>query len=112
MTVVRGKLGVLTPRPPDLERVALVVEVDHHTAYADGTVKYSRYAERRIPVYWLIKAKQQIVLVFDTPQGAGAEAHYARTQRYSGDAEVPIVLDGQEVGRVAASELFPVPESP
>ena len=89
VTVVRGKMGVLTPRPPDLERVALVVEVDHHTAYADGTVKYSRYAERRIPVYWLIEAKQQIVLVFDTPQGAGAEAHYARTQRYSGDDRDP-----------------------
>ena len=112
VTVVRGKLGVLTPRPPDLERVALVVEVDHHTAHADGSVKYSRYAERRIPVYWLIKAKQQIVLVFDTPQGAGAEAHYARRQRYSGDAEIPIVLDGREVGRMAAAELFPVPESP
>jgi len=112
VTVVRGKLGVLTPRPPDLERVALVVEVDHHTAYADGTVKYSRYAEARIPFYWLIEAKQQIVLVFDTPQGTGAEAHYARTQRYSGDTEIPIVLDGQEVGRVVASALFPVPEAP
>ncbi len=112
VTVVRGKLGVLTPRPPDLERVALVVEVDHHTSHADRTVKYSRYAERRIPVYWLVKAKQRIVLVFDTPQGAGAEAHYARRQRYSGDAEIPIVLDGREVGRVAASRLFPVPASP
>ena len=112
VTVQQGKLGVLTPRPPALERVALVVEVDHHTAHADRIVKYSRYAERRIPVYWLIEATQRIVLVFDTPQGEGAEAHYARRQRYSGDAEIPIVLDGREVGRVAASRLFPVPESP
>jgi Putative restriction endonuclease len=112
VTVVRSKLGVLTPRPPELERVALVVEVDHNTARADRTVKYSRYAERRIPVYWLVKAKQRIVLVFDTPQGTGAEAHYARRQRYSGDAEIPIVLDGQEVGRVAASRLFPVADTP
>jgi Uma2 family endonuclease len=112
VTVQRGKLGVLTPRPPKLERVALVVEVDHSTARSDRIVKYSRYAERRIPVYWIIRAKQRIVLVFDTPQGAGAEAHYARSQRYSGDAEIPIVLDGREVGRVVASSLFPVPESP
>jgi Uma2 family endonuclease len=112
VTVQRGKLGVLTPRPPKLERVALVVEVDHSTTRSDRTVKYSRYAERRIPVYWIIKAKQRIVLVFDMPEGAGAEAHYARSQRYSGDAEIPIVLDGREVGRVVASSLFPVPESP
>ena len=111
VTVQRGKLGVLTPRPPDLERVVLVVEVDHHTARADGIVKYSRYAERRIPVYWLVRVKQRIVLVFDAPQGAGAESHYALRQRYTGDAEIPIVLDGREVGRIAASRLFPVPES-
>jgi Uma2 family endonuclease len=111
VTVQRGKKGVLTPRPPKLERVALVVEVDHSTARSDRIVKYSRYAERRIPVYWLIRAKQRIVLVFDTPQGVGAEAHYARSQRYSCDEEIPIVLDGREVGRVVASSLFPVPES-
>ncbi len=92
--------------------MALVVEVDHHTARADRIVKYSRYAERRIPVYWLVEATQRMVLVFDTPQGEGAEAHYARRQQYSGDDEIPIVLDGREVGRVAASRLFPVPESP
>jgi Uma2 family endonuclease len=111
VAVQRGKLGVLIPRPPRLERVALVVEVDHSTVRSDRIVKFSRYAERRIPVYWIIKAKQRVVLVFDMPEGAGAEAHYARSQRYSGDAEIPIVIDGREVGRVAASSLFPVPES-
>jgi Uma2 family endonuclease len=111
VTVQRGKLGVLIPRPPKLEHVALIVEVDHSTARSDRIVRFSRYAERRIPVYWIIKAKQRIVLVFDMPEGASAEAHYARSQRYSGDAEIPIVLDGREVGRVVASSLFPVPES-
>jgi hypothetical protein len=112
VTVQRGKLGVLTPRPPELERVALVVEVDHHTARADRVVKYSRYAERRIPVYWIIRAKLRIVLVHDTPQGAGASAHYTRRQRYAGDAEIPIVFDGREVGHVAAARLFPILEAP
>jgi Uma2 family endonuclease len=111
VTVQRGKLGVLTPRPPALEQVALIVEVDHSTARSDRIVKYSRYAERRIPVYWIIKAKQRIVLVSDMPEGTGAEAHYARSQRYSGDAEIPIVLDGRKVGRVVASSLFPIAES-
>jgi hypothetical protein len=55
--------------------------------------------------------QKRIVLVFDTPRGAGAESHYARRQRYSGDAEIPIVLDGREVGRIAASRLFPEPAS-
>ena len=83
MTVVRGEAGWLTPQPPELAEVALIVEVDHNTARTDRVVKYSRYAERRNPVYWIIKAERRIVLVFDTPQGEGAESHYARTQRYA-----------------------------
>jgi hypothetical protein len=109
VTVVRRKVGVLTPRPPDLTEVALAVEVDHNTGRADSVVKFSRYAERRIPGYWLIKAKRRIVYVFDTPQGEGPQSHYARRQRYSGSDEIPIVIDGREVGRVAANQLFPEP---
>jgi hypothetical protein len=64
---------------------------------------------RRIPVYWIIKAPRGIVLVCDNPQGTGADSHYARTQQFAGDDEIPIVIDGHEVGRIAANRLFPRP---
>jgi hypothetical protein len=112
IAVARGVLGVMGDRPPALERVALVVEVDHHTAHADRVVKFARYAARRIPIYWIVKAKKGIVHVFEGPEGEGKAARYTRRQSYSGNAEIPIVIDGREVGRVVASKLFPVRQSP
>jgi Uma2 family endonuclease len=107
VAIARGKPGDTLPDPPGLDRLALVVEVDHHTARADGTVKMRRYATRGIPVYWIIKVKQRLVQVHDTPQGRGKTARYTRILTFSGAEEVPIVIDGREVGRVVASDLFP-----
>lgn len=107
VAIARGKPGDTLPDPPGLDRMALLVEVDHHTARADATVKFSRYAARGIPVYWIIKAKRRFVQVYDRPQGAGKRAKYTQMRMFSGAEEVPIVIDGREVGRVVAAELFP-----
>jgi Uma2 family endonuclease len=107
VAVARGKIGKARLMPPSLDDLSMVVEVDHHTARADGVVKLRRYAARRIPVYWIIKAKRRIVHVYDTPEGDGKSARYTHMRDYSGNAVIPIVIDGQEVGRVAAADLFP-----
>jgi Uma2 family endonuclease len=107
LAIARGKPGDTLPDPPGLDQLVLVVEVDHHTARADGVVKFSRYAARGIPVYWIIKAKRRFVQVYDTPQGRGKSARYTHMRMFSGAEEIPIVIDGQEVGRVAVTELFP-----
>jgi Uma2 family endonuclease len=112
VAIARGRLEEARPGPPPLEQVALVVEVDHHTARADRVEKFSRYAARGVPVYWLIKAKRREVLVHDTPQGTGDSACYANTRAFTGVEEVPIVIDGKEVGRVAVPDLFPVEKAP
>jgi hypothetical protein len=70
-------------------------------------VKFSRYAARRIPVYWIIKAKRRFVQVYDTPQGRGKSARYTHMRTFSGTDAIPVVIDGQEVGRVVVSDLFP-----
>jgi hypothetical protein len=107
VAVAREKMGDSFPDPPALTRLALVVEVDHSTRRADRVVKFHRYAARSIRVYWIIKASRRIVQVFDTPQGQGKSARYTRMRLFSGSDEIPIVIDGQEVGRVTASSLFP-----
>jgi Uma2 family endonuclease len=107
VAVARGNMGDSFPNPPDLERLALVVEVDHSTGRADRVVKFRRYAARSIPVYWIIKARRRVVQVYDTPQGQGKRARYTRMRLFSGSDEIPIVIDGQDVGRVTVSSLFP-----
>jgi hypothetical protein len=112
VAVAREKMGDSFPDPPALERLALVVEVDHSTRRTDRVVKFSRYAARSIPVYWIIKASRRVVQVFDTPEGHGKSARYKRMRLFSGSDEIPIVIDGQEVGRVVASSLFPAAAVP
>lgn len=107
VAVAREKVGDSFPDPPSLARMALVVEVDHHTGRADRVVKFSRYAARSVPVYWIIKANRRVVHVYDTPQGRGKRARYTHMRIFSGSEEIPIVIDDQEVGRVVASALFP-----
>jgi hypothetical protein len=107
VAVARGKMGDSFPDPPALERMALLVEVDHSTRRTDRVVKFSRYAARSVPVYWIIRASRRVVQVFDTPEGQGKSARYKRRRLFSGDDEIAIVIDGQEVGRVTASSLFP-----
>jgi hypothetical protein len=107
VAVAREKIGDSFPDPPSLARLALVVEVDHRTGRADRIVKFSRYAARSVPVYWIIKASRRVVQVNDAPQGRGKSARYTQMRIFSGSEEIPIVVDGQEVGRVAASALFP-----
>jgi Uma2 family endonuclease len=107
VAVCRGTIRDARPDPPPLEQLALVVEVDHHTSRADGVVKSRRYAARGIPVYWIVKAKRRFVQVHDTPRGSGKSARYTQMRTFSGADEIPIVIDGQERGRVAAADLFP-----
>lgn len=107
VAVATGEMGESYPDPPNLTQMALVVEVDHRTGRADRVVKYSRYAALRIPVYWIIKANRRVVQVFDLPRGRGKSARYTHMRLFSGSDEVPVVIDGQEVGRVAVSALFP-----
>lgn len=112
VAVARGRLGDSLPDPPTLEQMAIVVEVDHHTSRSDGIVRFSRYAERGIPVYWIIKAERRFVEVYDTPKGRGKKARYTHMQSFSGTEEIPIVIDGREVGRIGVAELFPPEEQP
>ena len=107
VAIARGNVGDSFPDPPSLARLALVVEVDHHTGRADRGVKFTRYAARAVPVYWIIKANRRVVHVYDLPQGQGKSARYTRMRIFSGSDEIPIVVDDQEVGRVVASARFP-----
>jgi Uma2 family endonuclease len=95
------------PDPPPLGKLALVIEVNHHTPRSDRITKPRRYAEVGVPVYWIIEVEARQVVVHNRPQGTGEDAGYADRTTYSRGQEIPVVIDGREVGRVAVSDLFP-----
>ena len=65
------------------------------------------YATFRIPVYWIVDLNRRIVEVRTRPFGKGKQAGYARCDIYREGDQVPVELDGQEVGQVAVSDLLP-----
>ncbi len=112
VAVARGSKADYLPEPPHLARMALLVEVSHHTRDADEGQKLRRYAEVGVPVYWILYAKRREVRVYSQPQGGGELARYDECAAFTQGDDIPIVVDGQEVGRVAATSLFPPERTP
>lgn len=105
--VVRGdprQYGESQPGPAD---VALVVEVADATLHRDRTLKKALYAQAGIPAYWIVNLVDRIVEVYTEPSGDDRRPDYRLQRNYEAADQVPLALDGAEVGRVAVSALLP-----
>ena len=56
-----------------------------------------------IPVYWILNLVDRVVEVRTTPTPAG----YASCLNYMADENVPVVIDGIEVGQIAVADILP-----
>lgn len=107
VAVVRGPLQRYrsrTPRPAD---TPLIVEVCDTTYYKDRHQKWPLYASAGIAVYWILNIPDRRVEVFTEPAGRGESAGYAREECYDDKSEVPVVILGTEIGRIAVQDLLP-----
>jgi Uma2 family endonuclease len=96
--------GTRLARPDD---VALLVEIADTSYSKDSGPKLRRYASFRIPVYWIVDLNRRLVEVHSQPFGKGKQAGYARCDTYFENDFVPVVLAGNEVGRIAVADLLP-----
>ena len=106
-SVVRGKLRDYKSRHPAGSDIGLTAEVADSSQELDRTTKQRIYARAKIPVYWIVNLIDRQVEVYTNPTGSGARAKYRDCQVFGQDGTVPVVLDGQEVGRIAVRELLP-----
>jgi Uma2 family endonuclease len=91
------------PRPADL---AFVVEVADSSLDEDRSEKNVMYARARIALYWIVNLVHAQVEVYTEPRG-GRSAGYRSRRDYRIGEDVPVVVDGREVGRVAVRDLLP-----
>ena len=61
------------------------------------------YSSARIPIYWILNFADRQVVVYSDPGPDG----YAITERYGPGSQVPVVIDGAVVGRIAVDDLLP-----
>ena len=106
-SVIRGHRRDYLKRKPGLGDTVLVIEVADATLRQDRGVKKYLYAQAGIPVYWLINLRANLIEVYTDPTGPAEKPTYHQRQDYGRDDTLPVVIEGQAVGRLAVSELLP-----
>ncbi|MGH9843893.1 MAG: Uma2 family endonuclease [Blastocatellia bacterium] len=107
VTIVRGDSEQYFDRHPGPEDLALVVEVADTTVHRDRTLKKRIYARAGISCYWIINLPEKQIEVYTSPSGSGSQPDYQQRQDYFPTDDLPLVLDGQEIGRLAVRSLLP-----
>ena len=87
--------------------VMLLVEVADSSYPKDRGSKWRRYAEAGIPTYWIVNLLERQVEVYRQPGGKGRNAAYGLVEIYGPDAAVPVVIAGEEIGRIPVADLLP-----
>jgi hypothetical protein len=105
--VLHGPETTYGTRLAQADDLALLVEISDSSYAKDSGPKLRRYSSFRIPVYWIVDLNRRIIDVRTQPYGKGKQAGYAHCDVYQEHDHVPVVLDGVEVGQVAAANLLP-----
>lgn len=107
VVLVRGQRRDYRDRHPRPEEVALVVEVSDSSLALDRASKARIYARAGIPAYWLVNLVDRRVEVHSDPTGPAEAPAYRHRAELGPGAEVPVVIGGREVGRIAVADLLP-----
>ncbi len=103
LSVIRGDRDRFRGRHPTPRHISLLVEVADTSLGRDRGEKKMAYARGRIPVYWIINLIDRQVEVYSDPR----RGQYRTSQIFKPGRDVPLVIDGAEVGRVAVADLLP-----
>jgi Uma2 family endonuclease len=107
LAVIRGLREDYVERHPGPDDVGLVVEIAETSLVRDRGWKKRIYAAAGIPVYWIVNLVDRQVEVLAQPSGPGERPDYGTRQIFLPGEEIPVVLDGREVGRIAVRDLLP-----
>ena len=107
VAVVRGERRDYLEHHPGPADVAIVVEVADVSLRRDRTTKKRLYAEAGIAVYWIVNLLDHCVEVYSDPSGCGASADYATRCDFRSTDTIPVVVEGRQVGELAAGAILP-----
>jgi Uma2 family endonuclease len=101
--VVRGTIRDYEGHHPGPDEIALILEVADSSLADDRKLATEVYGPAGIPVYWIVNLVHRQVEVYSDPgpQGYGTTAVFAEGQ------SVPVVIDGQPLGRIAVADILP-----
>ncbi|MEX0704462.1 MAG: Uma2 family endonuclease [Planctomycetales bacterium] len=107
VVAVRGDARSYLHRHPAADDIALIVEVADSSLWIDAGTKKRLYARAGIPCYWIVNLIDQRLEVHMDPTGPSAEPLYRDERRLTKAETVALLLDGQEIDRIAVAHLLP-----
>jgi Uma2 family endonuclease len=107
LAVVRGPDDVYEVRDPIATDIGLLVEVSASSYPLDRGPKWRQYAAWRVQVYWIVNLSKRRIEVYGQSSGRGRSATYRQGTIFDDGESVPVVLEGQEIGRVAVADILP-----
>jgi Uma2 family endonuclease len=106
VAVARGPRERYRSKGPRRADLGLLVEVADSTYAKDRGAKWRKYAASGVAVYWIVNLPLRQVEVYSAPAGRGKSAGYREIKIYRPDEEVPLILEGRELGRIKVSEVL------
>ena len=100
LAVVRGAEDAFDSRLPGPRDVVLIVEVAFRSLKRDRTEKRESYGRAAIPTYRIVNLVDSQIEVYTDPTLT------SRTD-YRPGQDIPVIIDGQEIGRIAVADLLP-----
>jgi len=107
LMVVRGDPDDYLDRSRTARDVAIVIEVSDSSVAQDSVTKLRAYAIDGVPVYWIANLPSRRIFVHSDPTGPAENPAYREHREFGVGDEIPLVLDGIEVGRVVVREILP-----
>jgi hypothetical protein len=105
--VIRGTVDDYPDRHPTPADLAIVVEISDSTISLDRNYKLRLYAREGISIYWIVNLASMWLEVYSDPSGPSENPTYRVHEQFGPHDEVPLVLDGIEVGKIAVRDLLP-----
>ena len=107
IVVARGPDDRYRKTDPTADDIALIAEVSESTYTTDRGVKWRGYAAAGIAVYWIVNLDQRVIEVYTNPVGREKQASYENKTVFAASDGLPVVIAGQEIGRIAVNEILP-----
>lgn len=101
--VVRGTIRDYKTHHPGPGEVALIAEVSDSSLADDRKLATEVYGPVGVPIYWIVNLVHRQVEVYTDPGPGG----YRSCEVFPEGQSVPVVVDGQWLGRIAVADILP-----
>jgi len=88
----------------------IVIEVSDSSIRRDRNWKKRIYARSGVACYWIADLVNNRIEMFTQPTGHTRKPHFEKTAEYRSGDEIPVLIDGKEIGRLTVGEILRSPK--